>query len=291
LSGSIEIQHALAYIRSMQLESGGWGDASTTAYVITTLNALDESSENWITDVGKSPRSDLFSYQRYNGAFVFSWEYPEDNLMSTATALLAIYGDDFILSFADRPKTNFAIVFVDPVISPIQSACVEFSGETISGLELLDSSGFSYDYQEGFINQILEISNQEGETNYWSFWRWDGRDWEFYNTGIAETIIQPGSIQAWYFTSWERFPSLPPDFTPNIEYICPDHLLVNFTDQPYIDFNNLFSETFDEDKFSEPVLKSLEQEGQKSSLPISFFVALGSILFIAMIVVLIKRNK
>jgi prenyltransferase beta subunit len=290
-SDSTEIQSAKDYLRTMQEESGGWGDSSTTAYVITALNALNEPLENWITDAGKMPTSDLFSYQKYNGAFVYSWESPEDNVMSTASALLGILGGDFIIRSEDNPPINYAAVFIDPGDEKVQSACVAFAEAGISGLELLDASGFPYEIQDGFINQIINISNQEGETNYWSFWHWNGRDWEFYNSGISDTRIYPGSIQAWTFTSWERFPSLPPDFIPNINQVCAVNVLVNYEDQPFIDFNQIFLESFNAREFAEPIIKPLDAETAQSPLPESLLIALGSIFIVIMIVLLIKKRK
>ena len=287
---STEIQRGKDYIKSMQWVSGGWGDASTTAYVITALNALGESFEYWVTETGKMPLADLFYFQKPNGAFVYSWAYPEDNLMATTSALLAIYKGDFIIHREDFPQNNFAAVFVDPGEGKIHSACVEFTEETISAFELLDSSGFSYESKDGFINQILNLSNKEGETNYWSFWHWDGREWEFYNSGIGETRIYPGAIQAWYFTSWEKFPSLPPDFIPNIDHVCPENVLVNYEDQPHIDFNDLFLDPFDENKFSEPIIMRLQEEALQSPLPISYLIAAGSIISVAIIVLLLKKR-
>jgi hypothetical protein len=257
------INNAINYIKSMQFEDGGWGDSSTTAFVLMTLNALDEPTESWYSESKKVPLSNLFSFQKTNGAFLYTWEYPDDNLMSTASALLALFDGDYIIEPHNVSTINLASVFIIPDEGVVYADCVEFEEASISGLALLESSDFSYKSEEGFINSIMEVSNPEEETNYWSYWAWDGREWKFKNTGPGESIVLPGSVEAWYFTSWEVFPSLPPTFVPAEDQLCEIAFKKSYTDQPNLDYNDLFtveSEILEapEPTTSEPVQEEIE---------------------------------
>ena len=87
-------------------------------------------------------------------------------------------------------------------------------------MDLLAASGVAYAAPEGFVESILDISNPDGETNYWSYWHWDGQAWVFSTAGAGDATVLPGGIDAWHFTSWEVFPSLPPDVVPNLSAMC-----------------------------------------------------------------------
>jgi hypothetical protein len=234
------IEDAYTYIQSMQTEDGGWGDSSTTAYALMALNVLGESIEDWVTVDNTDPVTSLMTYQKANGSFVYNWEYTDDNLMSTASALLALFGGDYLVE--PMPETAFAAVVVDPGEGEAQSACVQLDSDTISGLDLLDASGFEYDVEDGFVNSIIGIANPEGETNFWSYWSWDGREWVFKNTGAGESVVSPGTVEGWHFTSWETFPSPPPDVIPALDSLCDSvSLMKDYDTQPYLGYNDLFA--------------------------------------------------
>lgn len=233
------IEDAIAYIQSTQTEDGGWGDSSTTAYVLMALNALGESAEDWQTANATNPLTSLMSYQKANGSFVYSWEYADDSVMSTASALLALFGGDYLV--APMRDNAYAALIVDPGDGQAQSACVPLDSDSISGMELLDASGFEYDSQDGFINSILGVSNPEGETNYWSYWAWNGQEWVFQSTGAGASVVVPGTVEGWYFTSWEIYPSLPPNTLPVMSTICESgKLLKDYNIEPALSFNDLY---------------------------------------------------
>ena len=234
------IAQAVEYLLSMQTAGGGWGDSSTTAFVLMAMNALGDYVNDWLADTGKDPISSLLSYQKSNGAFVYNWEFTDDNLMATVTALLALFKGDYLMDREMITTSNQAAIFVSPGGNAQYMDCVAFEEESINGLELLDQSIFTYSMQEGFINAIISIGNKEGETNYWSYWSWDGRDWMFNNSGAADSKVYPGTVEAWYFTSWENFPSQPPNIIPDIDQICGSEVLKDYAAQPHIDYNDLF---------------------------------------------------
>lgn len=267
------ITRALEYIKIRQMDDTGWNDSSTTSFTMMALNLLDEPAENWVTGSGKLPLAYLFSFQKPNGAFVYSWDYPDDNIMSTASSLLALFGEDYLTQSTENVSEHYAAIVIDSGDDETQTACVPFSGESISGIELLEGSGFSHEYEDGLINSIVHISNPEGETNYWSYWFWDGRDWIFQSTGAGDSVVLPGTVEAWHYTSWESFPSLPTEFIPDINDLCEelnDDLAVNFTQQPHLNWNNLFplplqlSDNFTPDTI-EPIAEATQEPAEVST--------------------------
>ena len=236
------ILNGIKFLTSFQLDDGGWGDASSTAYVLLTLNALGIENNSWITDFGTTPMDELFSFQLPSGGFMFSTEYPDENLMSSTSAALASVGGHFILAPDNKPSKNIAGLVIQPDYENAFASCVPIEKDHISGLALLDASGVPYKIKDGFIDSILDVSNPQGGTNYWSYWSWNGREWEFSNVGVNESKVFPGSIEALYFTSWEIFPSPAPEVFPNINSVCGLNFLKNYQVQPYLHFYDIEQE-------------------------------------------------
>lgn len=313
------IANALDYIRSEQKNDGGWGNSSTTAFVLMALNALDEPLDSWKLDSTKEPVSNLFTYQKANGAFLYSWEYPDDSIMSTSSALLAAFGEDYLVDSDTTDSTNLASIVVIPEEGSVYADCVEFEEDSISGLSLLERSDFSYNAGEGFISSLMDISNPEGETNYWSYWSWDGREWVFKSTGAGESNVLPGTIEAWFFTSWEIFPSLPPDFTPDGDQLCNTLVLKNYIDQPNLDYNDLFNvevEAFEEpQQVAAPTDEEIfiidpageedaidveiedievveeESEESRSRIPLYIIISVGAVLLILLLFLFLRKRR
>lgn len=233
------ISKALAYIKSMQNENGDWGDSSTTSYVLMALSTLDSSLETWLTEIGKAPLPVLFAYQKSNGSFFFKRDFPDDNLMATSSALLAVLSGNFLVTSPDPGEFNYAGLVVNPGNGEEQTACVAFLSESISGLELLDASGIAHESKDGFMNSLMDVSNPDGGTMYWSYWGWDGREWGFKNSGASDSLVKHSSIETWSFVSWEVFPSLPPEFIPNLNEICGFFILKDYRLQPYLNYKDL----------------------------------------------------
>jgi hypothetical protein len=99
----------------------------------------------------------------------------------------------------------------------------------------------------------MDMSNPAGETNYWSYWQWDGNAWTFSNAGAGDTTVLPGSIEAWHFTSWEIFPSLAPDVAPDLSALCETPVLKNYADQPNLAYSDLFSNELETPVIEEPI--------------------------------------
>lgn len=228
------ILDGIKYLTSLQLDDGGWGDASSTAFVVTALNALGIVNNAWQTDFGTTPMDALFSFQLPSGGFMFASDFPDENLLSTISAAYAAVGGHYIIPADKKPKTQIAGLIIQTDQENAAAACVPIEKEYISGLALLDISGAPYKINDGFIDSILDVSNPPGGTNYWSYWSWNGREWAFSNVGVNESKVLPGSIEALYFTSWEIFPSSPPEVIPYLNSVCDLDFQKNYQVQPYL---------------------------------------------------------
>ncbi len=302
------IQSAIDYLRTTQTADGDWGVSSNTAYVLMAMNALNLSSEEWTTESGKAPLTSLFSYQKANGSFVYNWEYADDNLLSTTAALIAALSSDYLVTAPAASDTHYAALVIDPGEGDATSVCVHFDKEALTGFELLDASGIDYELEEGFLTSIMGEGNPEGETLYWSYWYFDGREWNFYNTGAGDTLVAPTTIQGWHLTSWERFPSLPPDVVPNLSKICEAEILKDISLQPYLNYEavtNPFETqkgpaslvSIEESTPSEKAASITEEtstptsQEERSSLPLYIIGGVGIILLTAIVVFVLKRKE
>jgi len=247
------IHSGIENLQSQQTAEGDWGDSSTTAYVIMALNALGISPDSWKAASGKSPLPTLFSYQKSNGSFVDNWEYADDSMLSTTAALLAASSGDFLINLPVSSSTNYAGLVVDPGEEEAISVCITFEEDSLSGYELLEASSLEYNVQDGFLESILGMTNPEGETLYWSYWYFDGREWNFHNSGAGDSVVAAGAIDAWHFTSWETFPSRTPDVMPSLSEICGVEILKDYSTQPYLSYSDLFNNFVDSFQPAAPV--------------------------------------
>ncbi len=110
---------------------------------------------------------------------------------------------------------------------PTQRFCVEFTEESISGIELLQRSGLSLVTQiEGGLGAgvcAIDGIGSDDPTNcfkysttppyrYWVYFRWTGADsngaWQFSNVGASTREIHDGDIDGW---SWGNGANAPPE--------------------------------------------------------------------------------
>jgi prenyltransferase beta subunit len=301
------IQSALNYIQSLQSDEGDWGDSSSTAYVIMALNALDISPSDWKTASGKAPLPALFSYQKANGSFVYNWENTDDNILATTAALLAALSGDFLVTLPASSNTNYAGLIVDTGDGEVTTVCLPFEESSLTGLELLEASGLEYKAADGMITTISGESASEEDSLYWSYWSFDGREWNFQNTGAGDSLVMPSSVEGWHLTSWKIYPSLPPDFIPSLSEICQAEVLKNYSIQPHMSYADLTQKInaaesaadFREESGAvevaeEPTNETLEtpeaqqveserQVSERSQLPVYIIIGAGAILVVLFI--------
>jgi squalene cyclase len=109
---------AVAYLRSAQDTSAGWGDnANATAVAMQGLLSTGEDLEqDWILN-GNSPRNALASYQKIDGPFVWKWDNPwggpADNGLATSQAVPALLGASLPLRPGATPA-GFTPAFTGP---------------------------------------------------------------------------------------------------------------------------------------------------------------------------------
>jgi len=225
--------------------------------------------------------------------------------MATATSLFAALSGDFLVIPSHTNETYYAGLVIIPDTGNPQTECVSFSKPSISGLELIDLAGIHYEAQDGFMNSISDLANPDGGSMYWSYWEWNGREWFFKNTGAGEANVTHSSIEAWFFTSWEVFPSLPPTYIPNLREICEMPILKDYSIQPYLAYQEylLSDQSFDQTSDQNPTLEpsppenainetqvpnpttepNEEPEVQRSFIPVLIIGGVGVVLLIAIL--------
>lgn len=290
---NIAIQNGVKHILSQQLKDGGWGDSSTTAYAIMAMNAAGIESNHWQTASGTTPINNLMTFQLPSGAFIFSQDFPDENLMATSAAILAAIGGDYLIQPLEQMTANTAGLVVQTDQGEVTTACVAFEGDSISGLALLDDSGIAYQAQDGFMNSILGISNPQGGTMYWSYWHWDGREWVFNNTGAGDSLVLPGSIEAWYFTSWEIYPSPPPAFVPHLGSLCESSVSKNFAVQPFLHYYDLYEGSISMSGVTRLAAGQQLQPTTQESLPLAPIIIIGiaGVIVLGLIIWMLFRKK
>jgi hypothetical protein len=227
------ILKAIQYFRESQLENGGWRplwdstmmNVDTTGWITLALISAGEDLADWEVD-GINPREALIPAIQSDGSIGTSF----NNVFSTVEALLA---------FSDAPIFS-PVVQIDSPLPTIQSKaglaitlpdgssvfrCVEFSGESISGYDLLASSGLVIDtsFNPSMGNAVCGIEGQGcssdncfcGMPNYWSYWQLDKDEWSYSAVGANTYEVTAGAVNGW---SWGDQPPVPVNF----DQICAE---------------------------------------------------------------------
>jgi hypothetical protein len=121
---------------------------------------------------------------------------------------------------AIAPNRASVIVQFDAEARLVRS--VEFT-EPISGLKALELTGVeivtrSYSFGDAVcsIGGVgCPADNCFCSSNYWSYWHWDGADWQSYSVGAGSSVIsQTGAIEGW---RWGQFGDTLLPVTPTIQ--------------------------------------------------------------------------
>lgn len=213
------IQKAIQYFRDTQLENAawkpGWDEATlnvdTTAWTILALIGAGQDLADWQVD-GISPRDALRSAIQEDGSIGEGFV----NVYSTVEALLGFAKQPLIepLPFVAVTTSQAGLVVKMPDGST-QLRCVDFSGETISGFKLIETSDLqletSFDPAKG--NAICGIEGQGcssdqcfcGMPDYWSYWHLSQGEWEYSSVGADTYQVTAGSVDGW---SWGAEPPM-----------------------------------------------------------------------------------
>lgn len=228
---------AIEFMRARQDAQGGWGNANSTAYAMQGLLAAGEDLVADWSIQGHSPYDALAAYQKPDGPFVWTWDWPEDNGLATWQAVPALLGRPLPIypPLALPEGRNLAGLVVDYGNGALDTACVAFAEAQISGLDLLDRSGIPYEYGSGFVTRIRDVGCPAADPwcaapYYWSYWWWMPTipAWQFAATGPTGSIVVDGEIEAWRWEDWNLWPAPTPGLTPTLEAICGEPDLMPF---------------------------------------------------------------
>ncbi len=218
-AGHTAIQKTFQYFRDTQLENAGWRpgwdssmiNVDTTGWITLALVSAGEDLANW--QVGSnSPRDALHSAIQADGSIGVG----NINVYSTVEALLGFAPQPLMepLPTVVTTTTQAALVVALPDGSTLLR-CVEFSGETTSGFELLETSGLqletTFDPTKG--NAICGIEGQGcerdncfcGMPDYWSYWHLENDEWAYSSVGADTYQVSAGAMDGW---SWGDQPPL-----------------------------------------------------------------------------------
>ncbi len=229
------IQTALQNFKDIQLENAGWRplwdssmiNVDTTGWITLALVSAGEDLSNWSVD-NNSPRDALHSAIQEDGSIGENII----NVYSTIEALLGFSQDPLIEPLTPEivtlSKAGLAVTLPD---GSTVLRCVEFSGDTISGFELLETSELQLDtiFDPAKGNAICGIEGQGcssdncfcGMPNYWSYWHLnlEGEEWAYSQVGSNTYQVTEGSVDGW---SWgDQPPSL-----VSFDEICAENPLL-----------------------------------------------------------------
>jgi hypothetical protein len=211
------IQKAFQYFRDTQLENAawkpGWDEASlnvdTTGWTTLALVSAGQDLADWQVN-GNSPRDALLSATQADGSIGEGLI----NVYSTVEGLLGFAKQALIEPLPPMVvTTNQAGLVVTLPDGSTQLRCVEFSGETISGFNLMETSNLqletSFDPSKG--NAICGIEGQGcssdkcfcGMPDYWSYWHLGQGEWEYSSVGADTFQVTADSVDGW---SWGAEP-------------------------------------------------------------------------------------
>ncbi|MBW6472851.1 MAG: terpene cyclase/mutase family protein [Anaerolineaceae bacterium] len=213
------IQAALQYFKDTQLENAAWRpmwdssmiNVDTTGWITLALVSAGEDLVNWRVD-NNSPRDALHSAIQEDGSIGVGFI----NVYSTVEALLGFSQGPLVEPLTPQVETiNKAGLAVTLPDGNTILRCVEFSGESISGFEFLESSGLVLEtvFDPAMGNAVCGIEGQGCESdncfcgmpNYWSYWHLDpqGEEWAYSMVGANTHEVTAGSVDGW---SWGEEP-------------------------------------------------------------------------------------
>lgn len=204
---------AVAYLKSTQNNDGGfpydpqssWGtssDASSDAWVISTINKLGENPQSW-TKGGHNPIEHLNSLQTNAGYFEYQKGTGEDSFspVTASYAVIALSGKYYPVAPPVAPNVDYKIEGSAGILC-------EGSVNTPDPLELVkliaSTCGFTYHIQETSFGPYLDkIGNDEaaGMTG-WLY----AVNFVMPNVGAADYDLQNGDYVIWHFGNFDWQP-------------------------------------------------------------------------------------
>jgi len=205
------VRDAFNYFHRTQLANGGWRpswdadplNADSTAWILQALYAAGEDLSTWAATEG-DPVDALAGLQKPDGSIGGTYA----NTYSTAEALLGLAGQP--LTALGLPwQPNRAGLVVQLTEDQVKTTCVRFTEGSISGFELLETSGLAVDSltDPGMGTAVCRIEEAGcpvedcfcAMPDYWSYWQPGPAGWAYAATGAAQTEVTNGDVNGW---SW-----------------------------------------------------------------------------------------
>jgi hypothetical protein len=122
-----------------------------------------------------------------------------NNIFLSVLALLIF----FIVFFPKYTFASRAGIVIKKQDGTVKSSCVVFDDIYISGMELLQRSGFNPVVKGGFVVSVdgegsKDSSQMLKDDLFWSYWKLNG-SWAFQNIGANYSHVEDGGVEGWEF--------------------------------------------------------------------------------------------
>jgi len=210
------ITNAVTYLQSAQNDDAGfpwsptspWGtdsDASSDAWVISTLYKLGQNPETWARD-SANPITHLKSLQDPLGFFKFQEGTTEDAFspITTSYAVIALAGKSYPINKITYTPTETFSLRIEGTDATICQG--EFIGPT--ALDIVKNAAeicnFTYEIEDtGFGDYLKKINDEEAQGM--SGWLYFVNN-ESPPVGAADYNLETGDQVLWYYGDWAWFP-------------------------------------------------------------------------------------
>jgi hypothetical protein len=168
-------------------------------------------------------------------------------LMAGFLALAILAGGSATSSNAQADSLNQAAVIVRLDKGVVESRCVAFDGESISGLDLITRSGLDVDLHVAGLGSAVCSVEGTGcaaddcfcqcaggdECVYWSYWHQTDSSWEYARAGANSYKISQGDVDGWSWGPGTVAAAIEPPLLP-FEEICSQDAILSIaeTDPP-----------------------------------------------------------
>lgn len=301
------IQLALQSFRDTQLDNAGWRpiwdssmiNVDSTGWITLALITAGENLSDWeVNDL--NPQLVIQSVIQTDGSIGEGYV----NVYSTVEALLGFAQEALVRPLPSQDTepletTNHqaGLVAALPDGNTILR-CVEFSGDSISGYDLLVASGLELQtsFTPGMGNAVCGIEGQGCESDncfcgmpdYWSYWHMDNAAWSYSDSGANTFDVVPGTIDGW---SWGDQPPQQVTF----DQICGENAtlflpaVVAESSQPTVEVLLPLVENANEEQIStETTPAEIPTETQNIS---QYLIFAAVILVLIVVLVLVLREK
>lgn len=243
-SGQVDVSHpaiqaALDVFRASQLDNGGWKpewdtdelNVDTTGWITLSLISAAEDLSAWSKN-DSTPHDALSSQQKEDGSIGGTYV----GVYSTIEALLG-FAQQPLFTAATPAQINeptvpvesrAALVVTMPDGGSLQR-CVTFSGASITGFELLQSSGLQLEtaFDPAMGPAVCRVEGQGCPSNdcfcsmpdYWSYWHVANGEWGYAAVGAGTFEVEDGTLEGW---SWGDTPPIRTSFAE----ICAENAAI-----------------------------------------------------------------